>query len=102
RFPAGRVDVTNVCRPGQTHTLSLHVVAMPLKAVMLSYTDTANARQVKGAVARRGLCGDVFLESTPATAIAATRAETSFRRGEIALTTTFRDLNPDGHYKLRA
>ena len=43
--------------------LSMLVVAMPLKGVMLSYRDTASARQVKGEVARRGLCGDVYLWS---------------------------------------
>jgi beta-galactosidase len=65
RFPGGGIDLTGVCRPGRTHTLSLHVVAMPLKAVMLSYTDSAHAREIKGTVARRGLCGDVWLVSTP-------------------------------------
>ena len=33
---------------------------------MLSYTDTRPAREVKGPVARRGLCGDVYLVGTPA------------------------------------
>ena len=38
---------------------------MPLKGVMLSYTDTNTARTVEGKVDRRGLCGDVYLTSTP-------------------------------------
>jgi hypothetical protein len=36
RFPAGDVDLTAWCRPGGTHELSIHVVAMPLRGVMLS------------------------------------------------------------------
>src|SRR5436190_1608875 len=38
RFPAGEVDLTALCQPGRTHTLSLLVVAMPLKGILLSYT----------------------------------------------------------------
>ena len=38
---------------------------MPLKGVMLSYTDSASAREVKGAVPRRGLCGDVYPGQQP-------------------------------------
>ena len=68
RFPAGEVDLTPVCRPGATHVLSVLVVAMPLKGVRLSYNDSNAAREVKGAVARRGLCGDVYLIATPAAA----------------------------------
>ncbi len=66
RFPRGEVDLTSACRPGEKHLLSLLVVAMPLQGVMLSYNDTNSARNVKGTVARRGLCGDVCLVATPA------------------------------------
>jgi hypothetical protein len=64
-FPGGELDLSAACRPGATHRLSLLVVAMPLKGVMLSYSDSASAREVKGSVARRGLCGDVYLVGTP-------------------------------------
>ena len=33
---------------------------------MLSFRDTATARAIEGTVARKGLCGDVYLVSTPA------------------------------------
>jgi hypothetical protein len=102
RFPSGEIDITRFCRAGEKHLLTMHVVAMPLKAVMLSYTDSAHAREVKGAVARRGLCGDVFLVSRPATAIADVRTETSYRKGEISFTTALRNLASDARYKLRA
>jgi len=65
RFPAGETDLTSVCLPGGKHVLSLLVVAMPLKGVMLSYNDTASAREVKGSVSRRGLCGDAYLVAEP-------------------------------------
>src|SRR5215472_5747183 len=47
RYPAGEVDLSRWCRPGQTHVLSLQVTAMPLKALMLSYGDTAAAKTVE-------------------------------------------------------
>jgi beta-galactosidase len=73
RFPAGEVDLTAACRPGRKHVLSLLVTALPLKGVLLSYTDTNAAREVKGSVERRGLCGDVYLISTPAASAPAGR-----------------------------
>ena len=50
---------------------------------MLSYTDTNSAREVKGTVARRGLCGDVYLarRRPPAARIADVKVETSVRNG---------------------
>ncbi|PYI85544.1 MAG: hypothetical protein DME26_10755, partial [Verrucomicrobia bacterium] len=63
RFPGGELDLTEYCRPGSTYVLTMLVVAMPLKGVLLSYTDSNSAREVKGKVDRRGLCGDVFLVS---------------------------------------
>ena len=64
-FPAGEVDITSACRPGQQHVLSLYVKAAPLAAVMQAFTDTGTPKTVEGTVERRGLCGDVFLVSTP-------------------------------------
>ena len=66
-FPSGEADLTQACRPGGKYVLSLLVVAMPLKGVILSYSDTNAAREVKGIRSRggRGLCGDLFLTSTP-------------------------------------
>ena len=103
RFPGGEVDLTSACRPGGKHVLSLLAVALPLKGVMLSYTDTASAREVKGSVARRGLCGDVYLVGTPPGArIADVRVETSVRRGEITLDAALQGLAADAPYALRA
>src|SRR5262249_9872977 len=68
RFPAGEVEITSACHPGGKHLVSLLVLAMPLKGVLLSYNDTNAAREVKGMVERRGLCGDLYLASTPSAA----------------------------------
>ena len=85
RFP-GRRSRPRLGMPARRQAHSqLLVVAMPLKGVLLSYTDTNSAREVKGDVERRGLCGDVFLVSTPAAArIADVKIDTSVRKGEIA------------------
>src|SRR5439155_5775541 len=102
RFPAGEVDLTTVCRPGKAHLLSLLVVALPLRGVMLSYTDSNAAREVKGAVARRGLCGDVFLVGTPRGArIADVKIDPSVRKGEIAFAVTLESLAAGARYALR-
>ena len=102
RFPWGEADLSSVCRPGGRHVLSLLVVAMPLKGVMLSYNDTASARKVKGRVARRGLCGDVFLVGRPAgPRIADVKVDTSVRKGEIGFDVALRGL-PDASCRLRA
>jgi hypothetical protein len=102
RFPSGEADLTAACRPGTKHVLSLLVVALPLKGVLLSYSDTNSAREVPGAVDRRGLCGDVYLTSTPPAArIADVKLATSVRRGEATLTATLDGLAADVSYALR-
>ncbi|MCU0980099.1 MAG: hypothetical protein MUF25_13175, partial [Pirellulaceae bacterium] len=102
RFPAGEVEITSACRPGATHMLSVLVVAMPLKGVRLSYNDSNAAREVKGAVPRRGLCGDVYLVATPAgSRITNSKIETSVRKGEFTVEAALQDLPPDGSYTLQ-
>jgi hypothetical protein len=86
RFPSGEADLTAVCRPGAKHVLSLFVVALPLKGVMLSYSDTNAAREVKGTVERRGICGDVYLTSRPSGAhVSEVHVRTSVRKREITI-----------------
>lgn len=103
RFPGGELDLTGACQPGSKHLLSLRVRAMPLNAVLSSFIDTANAREVKGTVARRGLCGDIYLSATPAGArITDVKIATSVRKGEIALDVALSDLAPGKRYLLTA
>jgi hypothetical protein len=101
RYPAGKVDLTAVCRPGARHTLSLLVLAMPLKGVMLSYADTNAARAVKGVVERCGLCGDVYLVSTPAAEqIVDVRMEPSVRKGTLTASVALEGLKAESEYSL--
>ncbi|MEP6754093.1 MAG: hypothetical protein ABJA67_01225 [Chthonomonadales bacterium] len=103
KFPAGNLDVSGMCKPGSKHLLSLQVTAMPLKAIILSYTDTNAARLVKGAVNRRGLCGDVWLTSAPkTTSILNVKVETSVRRSEITFRVDLHNLPLSGTYSIRA
>ena len=70
---------------------------------MLSYTDSASAREVKGSVARRGLCGDVFLVSTPlGSRIRDVRVDTSVQRKEITFNAALDGLSANGRFSLRA
>jgi beta-galactosidase len=103
RFPGGELDLTGHLRPGATNVLSLHVVAMPLKGVMVSYTDSNAAREITGKVERRGLCGDVFLVSTPpGPRISDLKVDTSVRKSEITFSVALQDLMPSERYSLRA
>lgn len=83
-FPLGELDLTAACRPGATHRLSLYVLAVPLRAVMEAFRDTNTARQVRGFVQRRGLCGDVYLIREPQGGrLSNVRIATSVRKGEL-------------------
>jgi hypothetical protein len=103
RFPGGELELTSVCRPGGKHVLSMLVVALPLKAGLVSYIDTAAARRVRGTVPRRGLCGDVYLVSTPVgPRIALAKIDTSVRNGRISFDVELPGLASDTRYLLRA
>ena len=103
RYPCGEVDLTSSCRPGQTHAIAMQVVAMPLKAVMLSYSDSAAAKTVEGTVQRRGIVGDVYLNSMPSgPRIAGVKVETSVRRWEIAVEASLEGAENGGPYRLVA
>jgi len=103
RYPAGEIDLTAFCRPGAKHTITMLVMALPLKGVMLSFSDTASARLVEGKVARRGLCGDVYLTSTPpGPRITGVKVETSVRRWQITFEAALSALDSHAQYALRA
>jgi beta-galactosidase len=103
QFPAGELDLAGRCKPGATHVLSVFVVALPMKGVMLAYTDSAAAREVKGKVARRGLCGDVWLASTPSgPRLGSVKVDTSVRKKEINCSIGAEGLAAGVSYTLRA
>ena len=102
RYPGGEVDLTRMCRAGSKYLLSMLVVAMPLKAVMRSYNDTASVKEIKGSVARRGLCGDVYLVSVPSgPRIIDVKVDTSVRKGEITFEAALQGLDGDGQHIVR-
>ena len=102
-FPGGELDITALCHPGATQVLSMFVAALPLKGVMLSYSDTASAKEVAGSVARRGLCGDVYLVGAPAgPRITDVKVDTSVRKWQITLDASLEGLAKDAQYALAA
>ncbi|MCC7376039.1 MAG: hypothetical protein IT581_15380 [Verrucomicrobiales bacterium] len=103
RFPGGELEITPFCRPGSDVTLDILVKALPLKAVMLTHSDSASEREVEGVVPRRGLCGDVFVVATPAgPRIDGIQIATSVRRREITFETAVSGLVEAERYRLRA
>ncbi len=60
-FPGGELDLTSICKPGNSYTLSIKATALPLSDVVAIFSDSNASRKGKGQVDRRGLCGDVFL-----------------------------------------
>ncbi len=105
RFPGGDVDLSKALgpQPQGKHVLSLLVVALPLKGVLVSYSDSAAARTVKGSVPRRGLCGDVYLVSEPAgERIGDVRIETSVRNWQITVDAALVGLDANKDYRLQA
>ena len=102
-YPAGEVDLTAACQPGTKQVLSMEVAALPLSEVVAVFSDSNAPRQAKAAVARRGLCGDVFLVGTPAAArIADVKVDTSVRNSEITFDTALQGLADDTQYALRS
>ncbi len=103
RFPGGEVDLTSLCRPGEKHVLSMLVLALPLRAVVLSFSDSDAAKEVRGEVDRCGLCGDVYLVATPREArISHVRVVTSVRNWQITFDTALDGVDPQATYALRA
>lgn len=101
-FPGGELDLTAACRPGERQVISLYVKATPLEAVLQSYVDTGAAREVKGTVARRGLCGDITLEASPKGArVEDVRIETSVRKRELTVSVALPGLEAGKTYFMR-
>jgi len=80
----GEVDLTALSRPGQKQTLSILV------------------RSPNAAQCFRGLCGDVYLESTSRSErIEDVKLDTSVREWRLSADTALASLNPDREYVLR-
>jgi hypothetical protein len=64
-YPGGEVDITSACKPGDKRVLSVLTVTVPRGQRIADYLATEPAKR-EGVGSFRGLCGDVFLCSTPA------------------------------------
>ena len=101
-FPAGELDLTPIMRLGRTHVLSLLVAALPLNEQLVSYAAAEAAQRSRSRVERRGLCGDVFLCSTPpGPRLTDLKIETSVREHRITCRVRCAGLG-EGPYALRA
>ena len=95
-FPAGEIDLTEVCEPGKKYLLSLEVTALPQADVIAKFSDTNAPTQGTATVNRCGLCGDVFLVSEPkGPRITDVKIETSVRNKEITFHISLKNLEPD-------
>ena len=102
RWPGGTLDLSTALQPGRRQRLSLLVVAAPLKAVRLSFADTNRAKEVPGRVARRGLCGNLWLVGEPAGArIGDVRLDPSVRTGQLRVSAALDGLADGARYTLR-
>lgn len=101
QFPGGELELTDACRPGTRQVLSLYTVALPLNQEIVSYADAGAGTRSRGRVLRRGLCGDVFLDSMPTgPRIGDVKVDTSVREGQITLSCALAGLD-QGQYRLR-
>ena len=95
-YPAGKVDLAEVCEPGRKHLLSIEVTALPLADVIAKFSDTNAPTQGTATVNRRGLCGDLSLVSEPkGPHISDVRIETSVRENKITVHVSLENLEPD-------
>ena len=102
-FPAGELDLTTALQPGSKHVLSLFVEALPLKETVLAFNDTNMPQEIKGSVNYRGLCGDVFLISTPAQAhVTNVKIDPSVRQWALTVHADLAQLASGADYKLQA
>ncbi len=101
-FPGGELDVTDMCRPGGKYRLTMKVTAIPLKEVVAIYSDTNAPRQGKGLVINKGLCGDIFLCSTPGKArLGDVRVNTRIGEKKIEMRMPLENLEEKNPYSLQ-
>jgi hypothetical protein len=100
-FPAGELDMTSLTKTGNKYLLSIKVTALPLRDVVALFNDSNASRQGKGEVARRGLCGDIFLQSRPLNAgIGEVQIITSVRKREITFKVNLEHLSHGVNYRM--
>ena len=102
-FPGGDMLIADALESGGVRTLSLFVAALPLRAELADYSNSAEERRRQGTVDLRGLCGDVSLVGEPnAARVGEVLVRTSIRRGEVAFDTVLNNLDTNTTYRLKA
>ncbi len=102
-FPGGELDMTQTCKPGKTHQLAIRVIAQRLNAEGTNYVSKEPKANNWTPCEWRGLCGDVYLVSTPkAEHITDVKVDTSVRNWKLTLDTGLAGLQEGKKYVLRA
>jgi len=93
QYPGGKLNIKAQSKPGEKQVLSICVAALPLSEEMTSFAKFNLSVTSKASVARRGLCGDVFLESTPAKArLGDVKVAPSVRKWELGVNVAVANL----------
>ena len=101
-YPGGKVNVASLCKPGQKQLLSIWVAALPLSEEMTSYSHFNVSATSKATVTRRGLAGDVFLESVPRKArLGEAKLAPSVRKWELGVDVAVANLAADQTYRVK-
>ena len=99
QYPGGKANITSGCTPGKKQVLSICVAALPLSKEMTVFMTGDLTKTGKATVTRRGLCGDVFIESMPAKArVSDIRIEPSVRKWELGINAGVANLAADQKY----
>lgn len=102
-WPGGRLKLTNLVQPGQTHELSIFTLALPLTPEQIVVMGPDQIEKARAQVRFKGLCGDCWLESEPMGArITDVFVKPSVRKHELALQCELADLDATRRYRLAA
>jgi hypothetical protein len=101
-YPGGKLDISSACKAGEKQVLSICVAALPLSKEMTVFMKGDLTATGQATVGLRGLCGDVFLESTPAKArLSDVRLAASVRKWELTVDAGVANLAADQEYRFK-
>ena len=102
QYPGGKLNITAACKPGEKQVLSLCVAAIPLSKEVTVFMKGDLTATCKADMLYRGLCGDVFLESSPAKArVGDVKVEPSVRKWELGVNAAVANLDADQEYRFK-
>src|SRR5262249_30218548 len=95
-YPGGKLNISSACKPGEKQVLSICVAALPLSKEMTVFMKGDLTATGQATVGRRGLCGDVFLESASVKArLSDIRLVPSVRKWELGIDAGVSNLAAD-------